>query len=162
MHNGFYLEQDLIVEECGGAREEIGFWFMNDLSFFVDPDLDDEVDSMYRFLHGDCDSFAMMLSDAFGYGIYAIAGPGHIEHAWCQDGDLFIDARGITDDADEFWAEFAAFRRFENDTAYYPDTATFRETLEDYGMDDGFYEWGSVEEIIADPAFELFDTANFR
>lgn len=162
MHNGFYREQDLIVEECGENREDIGFWFMDTMSFFNDPDLDDEVENMYRFLHGDCDSFAMMLSDAFGYGIWAIAGPGHIEHAWCRDGDLFIDARGITDDADEFWAEFEDFRGLAGDADYYENTAAFQEALEDFGMGEGFYDWGSVDRIIADPAFKMYDTANFR
>ena len=68
---------------------------------------------LYDFLHGCCDQFAAALSDFFGYTIeYVLDNDGNLIHAYCvydlADGETaYIDARGITVDAELFFDEFA-------------------------------------------------------
>lgn len=67
---------------------------------------------LYDFLHGCCDQFAAALSDFFGYQIeYVLGNDGNLIHAYCvqelSDGvTAYIDARGITVDAEVFFDEF--------------------------------------------------------
>lgn len=64
----------------------------------------------YDFLHGFCLSFALCLSKEFGYAIETVRNEdGDLIHAYCVDPEegLYIDVRGITDDPELFFDEFA-------------------------------------------------------
>ena len=67
--------------------------------------------SAYNFLHGDCNIFAQALHDITGFPIYSIQEPDwngnyRLVHMYCESESGYIDIRGITDDWEEFLAEF--------------------------------------------------------
>lgn len=102
VYNGFYRELDEIKEDSHDAdfgfleNVPVGEWYY-----------------LYDFLHGHCDQFAVALSDFFGYPVeYVLGNDGNLIHAYCVQelttGEAaYIDARGITTDAELFFDEFA-------------------------------------------------------
>ena len=100
MKNGFYIELDEVKKEYPEAT----FGFMEcavTLGRF----------NAFDFLHGYCLDFALLLSDELGYQLETVRDPaGALIHAYCiseVDGEkLYIDVRGITNDADLFFKEF--------------------------------------------------------
>ena len=81
-------------------------------------DLGDRLDASI-FLHGVCGIFALALHETFGYEIWAVAfepedwgdkedtWENRLVHVYCQKGDCYVDVRGITDNEDAFFDEFA-------------------------------------------------------
>lgn len=69
------------------------------------------------FLHGVCGIFALALNEIYGYTIEIAAEENYeglpwearLVHVYCVDGDNYIDIRGVTDDQDAFFDEFADF-----------------------------------------------------
>lgn len=66
---------------------------------------------MYKYLHGCCDYFAEALSQVFGYEVDSLRNNRGLIHAYCifceNEITYYIDARGITDDYEEFIQEFS-------------------------------------------------------
>lgn len=81
-----------------------------------------EAYNLYDFLHGCCDQFAAALSDFFGYPIeYVLGNDGVLIHAYCvkelADGETaYVDVRGITTDAVEFFDEFRDWCDYDEDS----------------------------------------------
>lgn len=79
---------------------------------------------LYDFLHGCCDQFAAAVSDYFGYEIeYVVGNDDNLIHAYCvqelPSGETaYIDARGITTDAELFFDEFADFCSLSDGVLY--------------------------------------------
>src|SRR5699024_8523258 len=81
-------------------------------------DLGDGLDASI-FLHGVCGIFALVLHETFGYEIWVVAfepedwgdeadtWENRLVHVYCQKGDRYVDVRGITDNEDAFFDEFA-------------------------------------------------------
>ena len=68
-----------------------------------------------EFLHGYCHIFAYTLAKRKGYPILLrkyTRKPGFV-HAWCMDGDAFLDIRGKTKNWRLFWSEFEDFDDFD-------------------------------------------------
>ena len=100
MHMGFYFCRDR--RRKSGVCD--GFEFMKEEWKLLYPD------GMLALLHGRCDLFAILLSRRYGYPIYYRGRmPGNLVHAYCMDGDFYVDARGRTDDEEEFWSEFSEY-----------------------------------------------------
>ena len=99
---GFYRE---LEEMRADGMEEADVGFLENVSV-------GDAYHLYDFLHGCCDQFAAALSDYFGYEIeYVVGNDGNLIHAYCvkemKDGTVcYIDARGITTDAEAFFDEF--------------------------------------------------------
>ena len=116
MHSGFYTERDMLVQDYKDEIEDIDFRFefMDGLDFFYQDEL--SCIDMYKYLHGYCYLFALMLSKVFGYKIKSFwTSKDNLIHAFCvtqsKDGkEYYIDARGYTDDYDEFISEFPISR----------------------------------------------------
>lgn len=64
--------------------------------------------SLYDFLHGFCNIFALRLHKQFGYKIVNVYSyEKSLIHSFCIDEeDNFIDIRGKTKDYNAFWGEF--------------------------------------------------------
>lgn len=81
-------------------------------------DLGDGLDASI-FLHGVCGIFALVLHETFGYEIWVVAfepedwgdeadtWENRLVHVYCHKGDRYVDVRGITDNEDAFFDEFA-------------------------------------------------------
>lgn len=73
------------------------------------------------FLHGVCGIFALALHETFGYELWVVAyepedwededdaWTNRLVHVYCQKDGYYIDVRGITDDRNAFFDEFADF-----------------------------------------------------
>ena len=100
MHTGFYLELD----QCRKKDPEADFDFLEEE--YAGTSI-----NALTFLHGYCNSFACELSKIYGYRIEEIRNYDNmLVHAYCI-GNLngkvaYIDIRGITTDAEEFFEEF--------------------------------------------------------
>lgn len=99
MKYGYYNELDLLQKEYPDAT----FGFL---------EIEGKVGkcNAHDFLHGYCLSFAVCLSNRFGYPIETVRNEeGDLIHAYCVDpkNGLYIDVRGITNDPDLFFDEFA-------------------------------------------------------
>lgn len=107
-YKGFY--QDYFdLKDCYNNEEDFeGFYFMENICESFDSDDLNPID-LWKYIHGYCDEFAMMLSKLYGYEIkLAFEGDGFhtLIHAWCQVDEYFIDVRGITNDSDLFFSEY--------------------------------------------------------
>lgn len=105
---GYYQElQDLKTE-----YPETDFAFMENSEY-----------NPYQFLHGNCDQFAMMLSQKFGYEIDIIRNNDFLIHAYCimnfQGIKVYIDVRGMTTDKKLFFDEFADWLTMEEDGSFW-------------------------------------------
>lgn len=105
MNWGFYKE---LKEMRAEGQVEADFGFLENVPV-------GDAYNLYDFLHGWCDHFAAALSDFLGYEIeYVIDNNGGLVHAYCvrelASGETaYVDARGITTDAELFFDEFADF-----------------------------------------------------
>lgn len=111
--NGFYVELEKLHKQ---GLTEASFGFLENVEV-------GEYFNLYDFLHGHCDEFAAALSDYYGYPVeYILDTSKVLVHAYCtQDIDgvkAYIDARGITNDAELFFEEFADFCTYENGRFY--------------------------------------------
>lgn len=103
-HKGFYQDFFDCQEELG---EEFGntFDFMDNISdAFNSEDLD--CVNLQKYIHGYCDEFALMLSKLYNYEIKMAFRENQLIHTWCQKGEYFIDARGVTNDENLFFSEY--------------------------------------------------------
>ncbi len=112
MNNGFYKE----LEELKKEGKDNGFGFLENI--YVDGEY-----RLYDFLHGWCDEFAAALSDFYGYAVESVVDNTYtLIHVYCVSEingvKAFIDARGITTDAVEFYEEFADFCTYRNGRLY--------------------------------------------
>ena len=108
MHTGYYLDLINLRKDC----PEADFGYLE--NEFAGTSI-----SAATFLHGYCDSFACELSRAFGYGIEEIRDyENHLIHAYCVvdtgASRAYIDIRGITTNAEAFFAEFEDYINIEN------------------------------------------------
>ncbi len=79
--------------------------------------------NLYDFLHGHCDQFAAALSDYYGYEVeYVLDNNDNLVHAYCvaEVGPYvaYIDARGVTTDAELFFDEFADWCTYDKGELY--------------------------------------------
>lgn len=136
MYNGFYRELDEMHSE---ALQNADFGFLENVTV-------GEWFNLYDFLHGHCDEFAAALSDFYGYSIeYVLNNANVLVHAYCvsvvNGQKTYIDARGITTDAELFFAEFADFCTFHKETGGLYDltgecpVASYKSTYEMYNDD---------------------------
>lgn len=91
------------------------------------------------FLHGVCDIFAYALAKLFNYTIYQVVDDnGYIVHAFCiyrkNNTNLYIDARGITSDYDDFISDFEDF--FEDENLKYKFQPFNYKNFEEYSTED--------------------------
>ncbi len=113
MLGGFYKElEDLRLN----GSPEADFGFLENVPV-------GESYNLYDFLHGHCDEFAASLSDYYGYLIeYVLDNNENLIHAYCVteiNGEkAYIDARGITTDAELFFDEFADWCTYDNGNLY--------------------------------------------
>ena len=108
MFAGFYRE---LEELRADGAHDVDFGFLENVpvgdSYYL-----------YDFLHGCCDQFAVALSDFWGYEIeYVVGNDDNLIHAYCiqelASGEIvYIDARGITTDAELFFDEFADWCKY--------------------------------------------------
>lgn len=115
-----------------------------------------------KYLHGHCDEFAETLSERFGYEIHSLwnSDEDSLIHAYCfkfmNDKAYYIDARGITDNWDEFIEEFESECRTchcEHDVQF-----TTTEFLDMLSQKDN--HWLRNEDFIC--SLELQDISNTR
>lgn len=112
MYNGFYYELEDLKSEVPDA----------DFGFLENVAVGDSY-NLYDFLHGHCDQFAAALSDYYGYSVeYVLDSHDMLIHVYCVTDfggcKAYIDARGVTTDADLFFDEFADFCTFDNGLIY--------------------------------------------
>lgn len=98
--HGFYAELIELQEENPDAN----FGFLENVR------VSDEWNA-FDYLHGRCDEFAAMLSEAYGYEIETVHNADkELIHSYCtteiNGGKAYIDVRGITVDRNLFWMEF--------------------------------------------------------
>lgn len=92
----FYEELETLRKE----EPEATFGFMENI------DLGGGI-TAYDFLHGECCQFAIALAKEFGYPIEVLRhSGGKLIHAYCRNGNQYVDARGCTSDDVAFFAEF--------------------------------------------------------
>ncbi len=103
-YKGFYDDYFSLKNELDEEDFE-SFAFMENISESFDSDELSFID-LYKYIHGYCDEFAMMLSKLYGYEIKMAFCGDILIHAWCQKGEYFIDARGITNDEKLFFSEY--------------------------------------------------------
>lgn len=113
MYHGFYKELDELRSE---GLSDADFGFLENVEV-------GESFNLYDFLHGHCDELAAALSDFYGYEIeYIVGNDNALIHAYCvaevNGSKAYIDARGITTDAELFFDEFADFCTYENGRVY--------------------------------------------
>lgn len=136
MYNGFYKELDEIKAD---GVPEANFGFLENVAV-------GDSYNLYDFLHGHCDQFAAALSDYYGYEIeYVVSNVDVLIHAYCVDNiegvKAYIDARGITTNAEMFFDEFADWCEYDADTGELYDSvgecqiARFKDTREMYSDD---------------------------
>lgn len=111
-YKGFY-EDYFNLKETQDEDDFESFLFMENICESFDSDDLSSVD-LYKYIHGYCDEFAMMLSKLYRYEIKMAFCGEVLIHAWCQKGKYFIDARGITDDEKLFFSEY----NMKNTTIY--------------------------------------------
>ena len=112
---GFYREKALIEKEKGE-----GFSFLDNI-FVIDPMNGNRCKggtgtifgrydvTMYDYLHGFCDIFALRLHNEYGYDVVSVSNEnGEMIHSYCADDRRgeYVDIRGRTSDPREFFAEF--------------------------------------------------------
>ena len=99
------------------AKTSTLFWDCEDPGFALEQVPIGRGATAAWYLHGVCGIFALALHDIFGYAI-VVAAEENIDgsplesglvHVYCQDGDYYIDVRGVTDNWDAFIDEFADF-----------------------------------------------------
>jgi hypothetical protein len=100
----FYDERRELQEEFGD--DELDFSFMVNLAWGGDG---------LQFLHGECDIFALQLKRKYPkYTVCVIKDEKcACIHAYCKYKQYYIDVRGITSDADEFFDEFADWYTYD-------------------------------------------------
>ena len=113
MNSGFYKEFE---ELRSGGSPDADFGFLENTPV-------GEAFNLYDYLHGRCDEFAAALSDFYGYNIEYIVGSDNVLiHAYCvterNGGKVFVDARGVTTDAREFYDEFADFCTYSDGAVF--------------------------------------------
>lgn len=106
MYTGFYRERDVLRQESND--NSIDFEFMENY---------DGID-LYLYLHGICYVFALYLHNKYGYPIVCFYDDIGLIHVFCKKQingkDYYIDIRGITDDAEEFFDEFSDWMDYQN------------------------------------------------
>ena len=107
MNSGFYQELKGLQKDYPDTT----FDFMENIS--LSP-----YGNAYQFLHGDCVTFAYVLSKKCSYSIKirkknSTKTSCPIIHAWCEYDGKYIDVRGITSSFDEFWMEFEDLDSFD-------------------------------------------------
>lgn len=97
----------------------------------------------YDFLHGECCQFAMALSVELRLPIKVLRhSTGKLIHAFCCLGNIFVDARGFTSDAEAFFGEYGFEATLYNGKLYdedgecyiehFPNADAFCEDIEEY------------------------------
>lgn len=104
-YKGFYEDFFNLKNEFSNEDEDITFEFLENTNESFDNDKLSVID-LFKYLHGYCDEFAMLLNKVFHYQIEISFNCGNIIHAYCKHGDYYIDVRGITNDKDLFFSEF--------------------------------------------------------
>lgn len=107
---GFYQEGAVIFND----NKNTDFSFLEDIivinndkeTCFI-PNSENKL-SLYNFLHGFCNIFALRLHKQFGYKIVNVYSyEKSLIHSFCIDEeDNLIDIRGKTKDYNAFWGEF--------------------------------------------------------
>ena len=113
MYNGFFKELDEL--RADGLPD-------SDFGFLENVPIGDSY-NLYDFLHGHCDQFAAALSDYYGYEIeYVLDNSDNLVHAYCVavvgPYVAYIDARGITTNAELFFEEFADWCTYDKGGLY--------------------------------------------
>lgn len=103
-YKGFYEDFFDFKREFQDDFDE-SFDFMDSISDAFESDELSQID-LHKYIHGYCDEFAMMLCGLYGYEIKIAFYGKQLIHAWCQKGEYFIDARGITNDEKLFFSEY--------------------------------------------------------
>lgn len=109
-HFGFWQELDVMKNEDCMSNASFGFLenVALDIPFEVTHGL--MIEHADMFLHGYCDIFANILHKVYGYEMMALFDDGALVHAFCVSDiggiPVYIDVRGITADAAEFFSEF--------------------------------------------------------